>query len=928
MIEICEEMLNVNDSQTKYFASFLIYNHIRKNIIEIEKNNEMYQRYKEIMINKILGKLSFVSNLDEKISLNICSGISVMLMYGIRDKWITGIKDIKNMSNLNEAYFVYSLMIFGSIAHEIESIEQSEWILEEMKKYQDIMILYIKENFPKTINDKILVKYMLNVMISFTKCDVNIIEMNHIGKEVVSLISQYDNSIRELINELIGESMNRTKNSKIYTTMDNINSIESFISKCDINEMNSINEIITILQNTFNQFKSNTEILFSISSIFSSICSNFSFFLFYHKTLLNVRQFFITLISSPILKISSLFIESLEEIKVFINYTRLLYSEEEKTSIINFLFEINDILYNNSKLKGLNVNYDSIKAYSSSMNLSGITLYNIIDNDIAMSIDDITVYQYRNIIDDTFTDILTMMISLNGASMIKSYIEHLSSFLINAEDAKKDISSISLSYLISVEAVIFNIRSIVIIFDMPNISSDILITFASFIMNSQLVLNDKIMMSFMLLLYSMSLYISSDVSFYEKSISFLLKVATSFQILSSIATCIISDIVSHSLSYNDNVFKMLCEYYQVNYTSIDYVTAGNVIESILNVLLKGNPNKDEIQKTMNAIHSVMTYEMNVKNIKKVININSKMNDILGRYDMSIIIDNIKNNCIIAYTEKIIEQFIKNSDIIQDVVIFYNQLCSIIKENVTLIYSTNEKIFNLILNNNTCDIYQIVELLIKVYTFCNSNNMITILTLLFNKVMTDASNIELLNSFVKFFILVLSKGVSNNSFKIITDILSFIMNTNKNIIDNEFNDNIIKCFITLYSQDIYSIIKLNYCESILRNILETFNHYSFDIIDSLTYLMIALYTTNQTTFNQVISQIKHGSIISQFFSIYSKIKPERIKSLVKDILLISKNKVSNEDLIMKQYEIEIKKVQIILQKYSNTSDSNIKTKYNI
>ena len=66
MIEVCDEILNVNDSQTKYFASFVIYNHIRKNIKTIQKNCEVFQKYKEMMLNKIIRKTliskEFVNN--------------------------------------------------------------------------------------------------------------------------------------------------------------------------------------------------------------------------------------------------------------------------------------------------------------------------------------------------------------------------------------------------------------------------------------------------------------------------------------------------------------------------------------------------------------------------------------------------------------------------------------------------------------------------------------------------------------------------------------------------------------------------------------------------------------------------------------------------------------------------------------------------
>ena len=83
------------------------------------------------------------------------------------------------------------------------------------------------------------------------------------------------------------------------------------------------------------------------------------------------------------------------------------------------------------------------------------------------------------------------------------------------------------------------------------------------------------------------------------------------------------------------------------------------------------------------------------------------------------------------------------------------MCSIIKEKVFLIYKTVEKICNVIINN-TNDLYNVIELLIRVYTYYNSNDMMNTLTVLYNKVKADLSNIELLNSFVKFFIVVLSK----------------------------------------------------------------------------------------------------------------------------------------------------------------------------
>ena len=310
------------------------------------------------------------------------------------------------------------------------------------------------------------------------------------------------------------------------------------------------------------------------------------------------------------------------------------------------------------------------------------------------------------------------------------------------------------------------------------------------------------------------------------------------------------------------------------------------------------------------------------------NINSKINNILGRYDNSLIVDNLQSDCIIAYTEKVVNQFIKDNDILQEVVIFYIELCSIIKEKVFLIYKTVEKICNVIINN-TNDLYNVIELLIRVYTYYNSNDMMNTLTVLYNKVKADLSNIELLNSFVKFFIVVLSKvDYTIQETSLIADVLNYIMNANKKINEKNLNETIIKCYFTLYSQNQSSLVKEAYCESILKNILETFNKYDFEMIDRLTYLMIELYTANTEAFTQVLSQIKNGSLVYEYFSIYHKIKPDRIKSLLNDLMLISQNKISNEAQIMKQYEIEIKKVKIILQKYSNSSDTNIKTKYNI
>ena len=183
--------------------------------------------------------------------------------------------------------------------------------------------------------------------------------------------------------------------------------------------------------------------------------------------------------------------------------------------------------------------------------------------------------------------------------------------------------------------------------------------------------------------------------------------------------------------------------------------------------------------------------------------------------------------------------------------------------------------------------------------------------------------------MKFFIVVLSKvDYTIQETSLIADVLNYIMNANKKINEKNLNETIIKCYLTLYSQNQSSLVKEAYCESILKNILETFNKYDFEMIDRLTYLMIELYTANTEAFTQVLSQIKNGSLLYEYFSIYHKIKPDRIKSLLNDLMLISQNKISNEAQIMKQYEIEIKKVKIILQKYSNSSDTNIKTKYNI
>ena len=156
----------------------------------------------------------------------------------------------------------------------------------------------------------------------------------------------------------------------------------------------------------------------------------------------------------------------------------------------------------------------------------------------------------------------------------------------------------------------------------------------------------------------------------------------------------------------------------------------------------------------------------------------------------------------------------------------------------MIYKTVEKICNVIINN-TNDLYNVIELLIRVYTYYNSNDMMNTLTVLYNKVKADLSNIELLNSFVKFFIVVLSKvDYTIQETSLIADVLNYIMNANKKINEKNLNETIIKCYFTLYSQNQSSLVKEAYCESILKNILETFNKYDFEI-NNLTIHMIFL-----------------------------------------------------------------------------------------
>ena len=153
---------------------------------------------------------------------------------------------------------------------------------------------------------------------------------------------------------------------------------------------------------------------------------------------------------------------------------------------------------------------------------------------IESEIEDISIDEYRKNASIFYEDIISIIYALDPSDGVTKYFTQLGSFIANKPNPLTD------EYLLQVEAVLFNVRSTRVIFDLPqNNNPEILLRFCEFILELDNILENKIMISFIIFINKIYNYIPSNLNLMMKTIQFLLLAMSKFSVLQNISSSII-----------------------------------------------------------------------------------------------------------------------------------------------------------------------------------------------------------------------------------------------------------------------------------------------------------------------------------------------------------------------------------------------------
>ena len=471
----------------------------------------------------------------------------------------------------------------------------------------------------KMINEKII-----ELAKNWIHFGLNLLEISSLCEKFLSSINI--NNINK-ISELLIDAINNSKGAKIYSDIDineeiyndsdlkeKNNLFEVIEKSCNMNEMETLFKIINMIDSFMKNYNINNDkddiLLTGIANIFSCICENYIYLFFLkndlsHKLLQNFNVF----ISLSKRKISYKFFEALSEMREFINSKYHFYNltDDEKKEFMKYLLLINENVMINCKLKNLDIKYDLfinqefLYINTNKDNNNYFSYEN--ENDIENDLNEINVTQYRKSAEDVFYHIFIIIIT-NFKEGERIYLEKLTNILTMANVNDPSILN-DKDRLLAVEIVLYVMTSIIESFESLEISTKIVSDFTLFILNSQLINNDNMILKFLLYLDKSSSYIPLDKNVYILSIKFLIDISKN-KILETISTIIIYNITMFAKNFDSDVFNLIFNVYSNNY---DNYTDIQCVSNLSNALLCSLGINEKINDS--NIENVKQYFINI-----------------------------------------------------------------------------------------------------------------------------------------------------------------------------------------------------------------------------------------------------------------------------------------------------------------------------
>ena len=832
-LEISIELFTkTNSIQDKIISSLLIYQYIKENYNKLIDNEILYNKTKEFLINQTL--ISFANESQENIfnsSENhliierICYSISLILIIGCFTYWPTAVDEMLLFGKQTIKHTYLATIIFGNCYDELSDILINK---TQENKIKEKFVIKKDEfkNFINTIlNSKNIEKKLYNKTIFLAK-NLAFFEVNtlQIPNMVKTILDNINISNIDSFTKLITKCIEYSKCKKLEDELGGLDLFE-YDKKMNKDELISLNMIIEYIYFYINNNKNNNnnsydrDILFGFGTILSEIIENYIYFLFKKdensQKLLNLFFYFINHKSRLI---SQLFFQSVLIMKNFINacYKFGNYSKEEKVEFSNYLLKICQNITVNCKydkienqdllLNGENISLqynkieNKINAVYTDNNIENI-INNKVEEDILNEIDEIAINEYRNNAEDVIYNIFLIFANNFLKEGINYFFEAITKDIIPLLNLKLD--QITNEQLLSIESVIFAIKSIVNCFQTLMADKTPLNKFILYVSKSEVVNNTFLFSNFLLLIEEASTSFDYDNNIYSEIILFLLNqieqrinIPNQVNLIQLITVVFLSICESSEEIYIPELWEKMFYIYNKYYDQYNEKSLNNLTESLCSsLILQDNDNnstddihddsdeEEEYQNKKENKNNTISNDILKKNFVKILEIplirikkineiikNKSNSNIFGNKEKEILLEKeiIKNFNVIS---RILKQssFIEDKSILNEIFNYiyinsFNDISIIINE-----YISNTEIIKYILKMLTkASFYLNIKIIDKIYTqfndlminiFMNNNehyqsiyvlkNIYSIkLKNIQNKTIDNVVYLQILNNFIK------------------------------------------------------------------------------------------------------------------------------------------------------------------------------------
>ena len=867
---ICIDLYKINSAQEKKLSLFLLYQITLKNVSNLIDDKNLFILYK----NNFFEILSTLNENSENIMIEkICNSISILTLIGLVRYWPESIEDILNYGKRNNFNTYITVTILSDLENELNNLKiegkllfKMRNILIEKKEFIQNFIEVIINNIEK-INEKLFNK-CIDLIKSYIQFEFNILNLPKMIELILKNINKSNiDNISELLSECI-KSSNDKKEEKEF---------EEILIQLEDNDYISKNLhflSIKIIIDFLNEYISNNnenidiDIKFGLSKISSSLLENYIYLLFIKndisQKLFYIFYFFIT---NKSLKISCNFFDSINIMKTFINteYNFCNYNNNEKNQFCEYLIEITKSLIKKCEQKKINENkeilLDGLKIVLNQNDMNNNNNEEIEENDFENN--EISVDNYRNFCEDCFFDIFNIFAQIFKENGVNYFLENITKDFIEIVN-KNDFNEKNILYL---ESVIFCIRSTIEVFESLKLNKIHLIQFSLFIIKSQMIKNNFLLINFLLFLERCSIYLSENEENYLEIVNFLLKLLKKTEInndLRQLVNIILNGLTESCLLFIPQIFEKIFNIYENNFENFDILNITTLVECLCNsVTITVDNNGKNLIKELNNDKLFQYYniilEIPISKIKNFYE-NSKNNNNLNLKN-----ENIKYEIKKVYS--VFEKIMKHGHNYDDI-----NFQNILFENLFLrIYEYTKYIFNLYFND-----FELINEIIKFFIKCTNNIQYEKLLKIF-----DNLNELMLNSYLK-------NENNFNSILVIKNIYEIILNNHYN---NKYIELITNNFLLL-NKEIY--------QNILKN-----KNYQIENIENLTDLFNSLF--NKLNINYKINE--NEIIILNTINIFI----ESIKIILDNKLI---NKILKSLINFVSFNNKNNDVQIIISKKIN------------